>query len=206
MWTGVGVAIIFTLVRTAIRLHVFRRLYADDACVYFALVVLLLTGILTTRIIPIMFEFEYILHGERGITAGFVQRVNFFLRTQFAIIVLFWTSIWAVKFSFLVWYRKLLVVPSNRMVFWWGVSIFTFLAYIGCWITQLESCRPISNYFLLGLSLRDMCEKFRLLRSSGGCQSKRDIFVSNISLYYSTAADIACDLLSKKSTPAVVLR
>lgn len=148
-----------------------------------------------------MFEFEYILHGQKGVTAGFVQRVNYFLRMQFAIIVLFWTSIWAVKFSFLVWYRKLLAVPSDRMILWWGVFIFTFFAYIGCWITQLESCRPISNYFLLGLYICDARERIDVLKGPGGCQSKRDIFVSNISLYYSTAADIACDLLSKKPTP-----
>ena len=152
IWTGVGLAVFFTLLRTAIRLHVFRRLYADDACVYFAVIVLLSTGVLTTLIVPIMFEFEYIVRGQKGVTAGFVQRVNYFLRLQFAIIVLFWTSIWAVKFSFLIWYRKLLAVPSDRLVLWWGVFTFTFLAYIGCWITQLESCRPISNYFLLGRS------------------------------------------------------
>lgn len=151
-----SLAIVFTIIRTATRLHVFGRLYADDVCVYFALLTLLMTGALYTRIVPIIFEFEYILYGEKGITAGFVQRVNLFLRLQFAIILLFWTSIWAVKFSFLVWYRKLLAAPSNQMVLWWGVSAFTFLAYIGCWITQLESCKPISNYFLLGLSSSDV--------------------------------------------------
>ena len=31
----------------------------------------------------------------------------------------------------------------------------------------------------------------------GACLTKRDIFVSNLSLYYSTAVDIICDLLSK---------
>ena len=29
----------------------------------------------------------------------------------------------------------------------------------------------------------------------GGCETKRDIWVSNFSLYYSTAVDIICDLL-----------
>lgn len=126
--------------------------------------VLLLTGVLITMIVPIMFEFEFIHRGQTGVTTGFVQPVKFFLRMQFAMIVLFWTSIWAVKFSFLVWYRKLLAVPSDRLALWWGVSIFTFLAYIGCWIIQLKPCKSISSYFTLGLYICDECERLDLLK------------------------------------------
>lgn len=199
-----GVAIFFTLIRTTIRLYLFRRLYADDICVYIALVSLLSTGVLITLIVPILFEFEYILHGQKGITTGFVQRVNYFLRMQFAIIVLFWTSIWGVKFSFLVWYRTLLAAPADRVALWWGVFSFTILAYIGCWITQLQSCRPMSKYFSLGVYICGRYANFDSLKTSGGCQSHRDIWVSNLSLYFSTAADIACDLLSKKPIPTTL--
>lgn len=169
-----------------------------------ALVLLLLIGVLTTLIVPILFEFEYILRSQKGVTTGFLQRFNYFLRMQFAIIVLFWSSIWAVKISFLVWYRKLLAVPSDRMALWWGVSLFTVLAYIGCWIIQLQSCRPMSKYFSLGLYKRNVHERTDLLKASGGCKSHTDIWVSSLSLHFSTAADISCDLLSKKPFQTVL--
>ena len=151
IWTGVGLSIVFTIIRTAIRLHVFRRLYADDGFVYFALAVLISTAVLYTYIIPVLFEFSSITQGQMGVTTGFFQRIEFFLRLQFAIILLFWTTVWAVKFSFLMWYRKMLAVPTNNMRLWWGILGFTFLAYVGCWITQLESCKPISNFFHYGM-------------------------------------------------------
>lgn len=139
------------MIRTVTRIHVFGRLYADDACVYFALAMLIATGVLYNYITPIMFEFEYTFHKEKEAAAGFKERVEFFLRLQFAIIVLFWTTIWAVKLSFLLWYRKMLVGFTDRKILWPFVLIFSLCAYLGCWVTQLESCQPISHYFTLGM-------------------------------------------------------
>ena len=97
-----------------------------------------------------MFEIDAVSVGEMP-TAGFKERAEYFLDLQFAIICLFWTTLWAVKFSFLLYYRNLFAGLPNQLFWWWLVSGFAVLAYLGCWATQVASCTPISNYFILGM-------------------------------------------------------
>lgn len=150
IWLMVGFAVLFTIIRTTIRFHVFGRLFADDFWVYLALAVLTTIAMLYNYAIPIIFEFEQILQGKKLLTHDFGDRARLFLKLQFAIIVLFWTCIWAVKISFLIWYKKLTDVPSNRKLMWNLVIGFTVASYLGCWVTQLEACHPIRYYFISG--------------------------------------------------------
>lgn len=180
MWAGIALAAIFTIIKTAIRLHISNRLFIDDLLVYIALTILIVLGVLYTLVNDTIFEIILVGMGEMPPTPEFYARMTFFLKVQFAIIVLFWTALWAVKFSFLMYYKKLFIgLPGNMQKCWWAVSIFALCAYIGCWITQLTSCEPMSTYF------------------NGQCVTPRDIYVSNLSLYYATSVDIICDVMSK---------
>ncbi|MCJ1413432.1 hypothetical protein MMC19_007537 [Ptychographa xylographoides] len=125
-----------------------------------------------------LFEIVLVSEGRLPPTASFAAGIPFFLKSQFAIIVLFWTTLWAVKFSFLLYYKKLFVgLPGHMQKCWWAVVIFSLLAYLGCWATQIAACVPISSYF------------------TGQCNTPRDIYVGNLSLYYAMAVDIICDIL-----------
>ncbi|MCJ1244399.1 hypothetical protein MMC30_001597 [Trapelia coarctata] len=178
MWVGIALATIFTIIKTTIRLHISNRLFADDVLVYIALTILIVLGVLYTLVNDTIFEIILVGMGKMPPTPEFYVRMTFFLKVQFAIIVLFWTALWAVKFSFLVYYKKLFIgLPGNMQKCWWAVSIFALCAYIGCWITQLTSCEPMSTYF------------------NGQCVTPRDIYVSNLSLYYATSVDIICDVM-----------
>ena len=180
MWAGIGLATIFTIIRTIIRLHISRRIFMDDVFVYIALAVLIAMGVLYTLIMDELFEIVLVSEGRLPPTASFAAGIPFFLKSQFAIIVLFWTTLWAVKFSFLLYYKKLFVgLPGHMQKCWWAVVIFSLLAYLGCWATQIAACVPISSYF------------------TGQCNTPRDIYVGNLSLYYAMAVDIICDILSK---------
>lgn len=137
--------------------------------------------------------------GSSGIVVSpdVTDRLNYFLRLQFAIIALFWTSIWAVKFSFLIYYKRLFAsIPGTNHAFAWRfASFFTILAYVSCQVINLESCTPISNDFHLGKM--DLLRTVVQLTTVGACESSPDLHVSNISLYLSTAVDVASDILSK---------
>lgn len=78
--------------------------------------------------------------------------VSTFLKLQFAIIILFWTNIWAVKASFLAVYKGIIDQRLNpwKTRAWWAITMFTALSYMGCWITQFLSCQPFHTYFELG--------------------------------------------------------
>lgn len=155
IWTGIAFAIVFTILRTTIRARVFRTLSADDAFVIFALLVLVAVGVLCTYATPGIYELHQI--GQTGskeflVSSDLTDQLNYFLRLQFAIIILFWTSIWAVKFSFLIFYKRLFAsIPGTNHVFIWRFTLFfTILAYVSCQVMNLKSCAPISNSFRLG--------------------------------------------------------
>ena len=102
-------------------------------------------------ITPTMFEIRQPMTPGEVPSPNLIKQAGLFLQMQFAIIILFWTTLWAVKFSFLLFYKNLFARLPNQLFWWWPVSTFVLLAYLGCWATQLASCAPISDYFVLGI-------------------------------------------------------
>ena len=79
------------------------------------------------------------------------ERANHYLRIQFGIIILFWTCVWAVKLSILVFYKSLFDRLSRTYLYaWWAVVAFVGLTYVGCWALQFVSCSPLADYFKIG--------------------------------------------------------
>ncbi|KAI4195499.1 MAG: hypothetical protein LQ350_007166 [Teloschistes chrysophthalmus] len=107
VWLVVAIAILFAFLRFIIRLYALRKLLEDDVAVMFALLLLLSLAIMYRYATPIMFELNDIATGKEKLTPDFISRAAVFLKLQFAIIVLFWTTIWVVKISFLIFYRTL---------------------------------------------------------------------------------------------------
>jgi len=138
------------ILRTAIRFYVHRSISIDVACVYVALAILISTAGIYTKIAPIMFELDLVSSLEAAPTAGFEERADLYLRCQFALIVLFWTSVWAVKSSILMFYKDLFERLPRQKRYWWFVSGYVGFSYLACWATQIASCWPISTYFSIG--------------------------------------------------------
>ncbi|KAI4086576.1 MAG: hypothetical protein LQ344_007439 [Seirophora lacunosa] len=128
--------------------------------------------------IPPMFEIIAVAEGREEVTSSLQDRGAVYLKLQFAIIVVFWSEIWAVKVCFLMFYRSLFTGLPEHMRGWWLAVGLTMITYILCWGFQLGSCHPIPNYFILG-----------------ACETPRDIHYSNASVYVATAGDIASDLM-----------
>jgi len=183
VWTGFSVASLLVILRTAIRLKYMPRLTIEDYWIFLALATLLTSCILQTIQQPSLYFILATIDGTIPISDNLISSVEYYLRFEFPLNLLFWTVLWCVKASFLALYFKLFrELPIYRRV-WYGLATFTFLAYVGCWITLATSCHPISNFF-----------KFEQ------CNSTKDIWASRLSIYYSTAVDIFTDLCSK-STP-----
>lgn len=100
-----------------------------------------------------MFEIDRVSSGVERSTEAFMERATFFLRCQFALIVLFWTAVWAVKISILMFYKDLFHRLPRQKRYWWLVCAYVGLSYLACWGTQLASCWPIEDYFTLGIHL-----------------------------------------------------
>ncbi|KAK5956191.1 hypothetical protein OHC33_002765 [Knufia fluminis] len=87
-----------------------------------------------------------------------------------------WCTLWCVKFAFLSLYWKLVQQLPIFIKMWWGVFIFTVLAFLCNIPTHLVSCRKLDFF------------------EPAGCQSPSDMTGQLISLYYSFSADVATDL------------
>jgi hypothetical protein len=92
--------------------------------------------------------------GKQAPPMNFYADVSSFLKLQFAIIILFWTNIWAVKASFLAVYKGIIDKRLNpwKTRAWWACAIICALSYMGCWVTQFMSCTPFMSYFVAGES------------------------------------------------------
>jgi hypothetical protein len=184
IWTTFAIATLFVLTRTAIRFRLLSTLQSEDYWMFFALATLLTNAVLQTLQLPSLYYMSAIIAGELAPTSSteLVSIGELYLKYEFATIGLFWTVLWAVKASFLAVYFKLFRDVARYRIVWYGLAGFTFAAYVGCWITSVFSCRPVGNFFRFAQ-----------------CNKPEDVWGSRMSVYYSTAVDIGCDLFSEFS-------
>jgi hypothetical protein len=180
VWTSFSIAFLLVVLRTAIRFKVVARLATEDYWMFLALAALLTTCILQTIQLPSLYYMSAVIAGVIPVSADLMSIGDNYLRFEFPIIVLFWTVLWCVKASFLALYFKLFRDLPLYCRAWYILAAFTFCAYVGCWITVLMSCHPISSFF-----------KF------AQCETEQDVWATRMSVYYSTAVDIFSDLCSK---------
>ncbi|EAW09348.1 uncharacterized protein ACLA_035510 [Aspergillus clavatus NRRL 1] len=172
-WVGAVLGVVFASVRIGIRLRRMKRLLADDYFVLAALAFLITNAALQTVQAPHLY---YMLLNKGGPDMRY--HATLYIRYEFVIIGIFWSVLWCIKGSFLALFWIISDgLPQYRCA-WWGISIFTVLTYIGCWLGSVLNCHPPSNYFKLGK-----------------CTKPIDIQASLISICYSTAVDISTDLM-----------
>jgi hypothetical protein len=168
--------------RIAIRFQWSRRLFADDYICVLALAILLANTALTTVMAPPMYEILRMAAGREQPTAAFAEQATLYLRCQFASTMLFYTCLWAVKASFLVFFHRLTSHTKWPQRAWYAVAIITGLSYCGTIITYPRGGAEHLDF-------------------QGACGTPRDTQMALISLRYSTAVDVLTDLLSTAPRP-----
>lgn len=174
IWGGVGLAFIFVVARTAIRMSRVERLAFDDYWIYFAWLVLTLNGVLQTMQTPHIYYVSRAAAGLVPAGEAILNHGNVYVRYEFACIGLFWTVLWAVKASFLAMFWRLFDgLPKYRK---WlvCVAVFSFLAYSGCWISSILNCHPASLYFMFGKLRLDREHGSGLTLMPYSCRSMRE--------------------------------
>ena len=151
-WAGVALAAIFVVARTMIRYFRIERLGYDDYWIFFAFIVLMANAILQHYQAPHTYYLSNVQAGLIPVGPGLFDHGNAYVRYEFASIGLFWTILWSVKASFLALFWKLFEGLHVFQKWWYGVCIFTFLTYVGCWIASINNCHPASAYFRFGKS------------------------------------------------------
>lgn len=148
-WGSVAISALFYTFRILVRLRVFRRLYADDGLVLFAWIVLLVSAALWQTGIDALYENIAVSSGQLyPPPANFPRRTEQYLRKSVAVIVFFYTGLWSVKLSFLIFFKRLGHNVRHQNTVWWAVLAINAATYLTCLGTIEYRCLASSFSYI----------------------------------------------------------
>ena len=154
LWLGFAIATILTAFRLYVRRTRLGKVFWDDAIHLLGWILLLASAIVLTIDAPVLYVARGVSTGHAPLTIEFLQKdAPIFIRYEFISILLFWSTIWAIKFAFLLFYRRFFT-DTSHMVAWWAIFSFTTISFICCWLPFLYVCGSPKDYFEIGESRR----------------------------------------------------
>ena len=180
-------------------MHYQRRLYVDDGFFFFAIICLCVgTGIMY-KIIPSMYLVEAILTNDPNIylPSDFIAQSLSFHKLGIAFLVLTYNAIFAVKYSFLFFFRALIRRVHKMLVYWWTVAVLTAVVWAYGLIGLFATCphfdfRACAYKFPL-----EHCTRFRGLNSQAVKCAQASKFPVALGISATMIAlDILTDILS----------
>ncbi|UPX10669.1 uncharacterized protein EKO05_0001312 [Ascochyta rabiei] len=108
----------------------------------------------------------------------FIGRTQTSLKLMFSQMLLFWTTLWAAKFSILFFFRRLLNGLPRYIKAWWACFTMVLLLYLACMLSNFLTCRPLPKYW-----------------SATGCSDPEDLVRADTSIKFATSADVVADAI-----------
>ena len=127
-----AVSFAFLGFRICVRLKFFRRLYIDDALVIAAWLMTVANAAIWQAAIEPLYLTVAITSGQVAMPPPDYVTTTFFVYThsQFATIVLYYTSLYTIKLSFLFFFRILGDKVRRQQIIWWSALAFVVAAYL----------------------------------------------------------------------------
>ncbi|CAL3968565.1 unnamed protein product [Diplocarpon coronariae] len=151
-WIMWSIALVITILRLTVRFLQMKRLFWDD--IFAVLGIIFLTGVAALN--QAARDSTYLLIAlEEGhkpapqyknlkdINAAEVHH-KYML---FFLVMVFYLTLWSVKISLLLFYRRLLVGLNGYMRWWWIVMWFTIASLLASTLSNFLSCIPLSRRF-----------------------------------------------------------
>ncbi|KAK1989230.1 hypothetical protein LZ30DRAFT_576477 [Colletotrichum cereale] len=186
VWALWAAALGMTVFRGTFQWILQRRLYADDYLIIAGLATLTALSAVVTATLP-----QFYLAGEYTKAAAedplaplplppdeFNARTVAALKLMFSQMLLFWTTLWAAKFSILLFVRRLVTGLPRYVRAWRACFVAVLLLYLACMLSNFLTCTPLTRYW-----------------STTGCSAPEDLARADASIRFATGADIAADLL-----------
>ncbi|CAF9936601.1 MAG: hypothetical protein HETSPECPRED_010382 [Heterodermia speciosa] len=178
LWAGVVVSFCFFMFRIFVRIKVFRRLFPDDALVLAAWFMLIAYAAIWQWCGDQLYLSVAVASGKLLMPPpDFLDQLETFLHGLFVAYYMFYTLLWSIKMSFLLFFWKLGHNVRRQRPLWWSVFAFTVASYAVCLGLVDYSC-------LLG-------SKMHL---ATGCSSPHTIHYQYFSIRFATALDILTDV------------
>ncbi|EED13966.1 conserved hypothetical protein [Talaromyces stipitatus ATCC 10500] len=178
LWAFTAVSFLFVLFRIVVRYGSFRRLYLDDFFVLLAWSIMLTTAIIWQIQGQVLYEIYAISAGTQSYTPDTLPKFLKFMRFIAPLTILFYSSLWCVKFSFLAFFFRLGSKIQSHRIWWYVVLAVTAAVWI-------SSVADIDYKCSLG-GLEDILIQ---------CSDLRHVQYENRTFWANCAGDVITDLL-----------
>lgn len=184
VWTAALLALLAVIIRLYSRFRGPRRLFWDDAVVIFAQMMVLTTAGLWQWAAKFMY---YVLGANTELIANpslpkLFSDLQNWLHVQFAVELLYYTTLVLVKLSILLFLRRLGQNVQGKRYMWWLITVFSVIVYV-------VSIGNMQYRCLLG-SVEDAITY---------CTSPEASYFTMSTLRANMALDVLSDFLSKHS-------
>lgn len=115
--------------RIYVRIRSFRRLFWDDALVLVAWLMLLANAIIWQRAKTGLYLLLNVQSGRVPPPANFNEEVGEYLHLSLVVLILFYSSLWCIKLSFLVFFKRLGRNVRRQKTIWWSVLAVVVASY-----------------------------------------------------------------------------
>ena len=90
------------------------------------------TAILWQIEAPTLYEQYAVEAGKSPPTQGFIERDTAFWRCFVPFNILFYSCLWSIKLSFLLFFRRLGSRVEGHKIWWWCILVITVLTWVAC--------------------------------------------------------------------------
>ncbi|KAI1418057.1 hypothetical protein F5Y13DRAFT_184571 [Hypoxylon sp. FL1857] len=149
MWVFSGVSTLLLCGRLLIRITILKSFHLDDMFGALAWFLMIVCMICSTIELPLSYRYSSILIGEAPAppVAEFADMTITLRRWNVASQMLFWTSLFCVKFSFMFLYRLIFGGRGNYNRIWLGAMVYIVICYGLCLIGVYGQCGDARNLF-----------------------------------------------------------
>ena len=132
LWASPVVALAFLCFRIFVRIKSFKTLYVDDVLVIVAWALILASSIVWQTQKNVLYAQYELAAGTKAFTPLAISQEQTLLRCEFVIFLMTYCSLWCVKLSILLFFRRLHrgQIMKRQKIWWWCVLGFTIATWV----------------------------------------------------------------------------
>lgn len=147
-----ALAVVFSIVRWIARYFKTHSVIpeAEDYFMFLALAFYLTMNALYLSALPVVYRLLDFAAGLEAPWATLIDDDVYMLKEFFAIDMVFWATLWCVKFSLLFMFRRLSTGLPMYRAYWYFVMGFTLVVLIGAAVSNITACPSMTAWFTPG--------------------------------------------------------
>lgn len=126
----------------------------EDIFMFLALAFYLTMAGLYLSALPVVYRMLDFAAGLEPAWPTLLSDDVYMLKEFFAIDMLFWATLWSVKFSLLFMFRRLTNGLPKYRTYWLAVTCFTGIVLVGAIISNITACSSMTAWFTPGMSYK----------------------------------------------------